>query len=488
MKRKIYKLVILSILSITLFSCSEDHPLEMPQNESLNDQQKLMQETSVLIGKVLIDKEVKNELHRILKEVDEDSKIVSFAYLFGYENDLRKNEVPIYSKNSKNLRANNIFKSALKNELESNPLEYREIERRSGKISLTESLSKSSSSIADNLASLLVLEELQIFYPYDPEYEGDDMSVSEFYTSFDPLDYAKTNVGYRFKVGDDNFSEVKSLDNNFIDNHPVYLIVPIDPCDIPGRPCGFTELLPSIVDPISGDLNPEGSYPWDDNSDPILYPTTTLLTTNVNHKYIPESHIIGSSIPKIKINGTSWMGFGGTHQKLRFYRALADGTVTQNADGSITASPNKYTIKDFRCKRKYINKEKNRKWMNLNGEFDSDWNMSENTQSMAVFSIHHLSSSAEIGLNTKAGFKMEKDSTGKYRLVPHFEASGTLAIKVKTGSAKFRANTELSRRQVLATIIGNGSTGYTVKDNGIEYNRKSIGIVDYYFKHYHTPL
>ena len=41
---------------------------------------------------------------------------------------------------------------------------------------------------------------------------------------------------------------------------------------------------------------------------------------------------------------------------------------------------------------------------------------------------------------------------------------------------------------MLSTITGAGSTGKTYSDGGILYNVKSVGIVDYYYKHWHTDL
>jgi hypothetical protein len=68
------------------------------------------------------------------------------------------------------------------------------------------------------------------------------------------------------------------------------------------------------------------------------------------------------------------------------------------------------------------------------------------------------------------------------------EPTGSTNVKVTSGSSIFRSNSELTRRQVLSTITGAGSTGKTLNDGGIEYNVKSVGIVDYYFKHWYTDL
>jgi hypothetical protein len=492
--KRIFKSAFLIMLSTTIFvSCSEDSETIELQTENLNDKQKLMQETSILLGKMLTNSEVKTALNQKMKEVDEDAEIVSFAYLFEQENGLRKNEISNFNKRKVN--SSNVFKTALQNEFEKNEENYKTIANVLEAKTPKGALARTSATIANDLASLLVSEELQIFYPFDPEYEDDDTSVQEFYVSYDPLNNAQTNTGYKFHVGLTDIDVVDGMSNDFLDDNPVYVIVPIDPCDIPGRPCGFTELQPAPLDP-NNELLPSGNQflinnpggftggntgGTGSNNNNNTVPTTTLLTANTNHNNIPESDIISSYIPRIQINGTSWMGFGGTHQKLRFFRGTTDGAVTQNADGTITATGTKYTIKDFRCKRKYVKRKK--RWLGFDAEFDPDWNMSENTQVMAVFSLHHISATASAELTAKSGFKVEGGE-----IKPHTEASGSVKINFSLGSSKFRSNAEMSRRQILATIVGTGTTGQTINDNGIQYNVKKIGIVDYYFKHYYTDL
>jgi hypothetical protein len=491
--KKIFKSAFLIMLSTTIFvSCSEDSETIDLQTENLNDKQKLMQETSILLGKMLTNSEVKTALNQKMKEVDEDAEIVSFAYLFEQENGLRKNEISNFSKRKVN--SSNVFKTALQNEFEKNEENYKTIANVLETKTPKGALARTSATIADDLASLLVSEELQIFYPFDPEYEDDDTSVQEFYVSYDPLNNAQTNTGFKFHVGLTDIDVVDGMTNDFLDVNPVYVIVPIDPCDIPGRPCGFTELQPAPLDP-NNELLPSGNQflinnpggftggntgGTGSNNNNNTVPTTTLLTANTNHNNIPESDIISSYIPRIRVNGTGYMGFGGTHQKLRFFRGTTDGSVTQNADGTITASSNKYTIKDFRTKRRNVRKER---WLGFDAEFDPDWNMTENTQVMAVFSLHHISASASAELTAKSGFKVEGGE-----IKPHTEASGSVKINFSLGSSKFRANAEMSRRMILATIVGPGTTDKTINDNGVQYNVKRIGIIDYYFKHFYTDL
>jgi hypothetical protein len=56
--------------------------------------------------------------------------------------------------------------------------------------------------------------------------------------------------------------------------------------------------------------------------------------------------------------------------------------------------------------------------------------MSENTQSLAIFSDHHLSFSASATVNVKAGYKLEN---GEFK--PHTEASGSMTSTISVGSS-----------------------------------------------------
>ena len=223
--KKIFKSAFLIMLSTTIFvSCSEDSETIELQTENLNDKQKLMQETSILLGKMLTNSEVKIALNQKMKEVDEDAEIVSFAYLFEQENGLRKNEISNFSKRKVN--SSNVFKTALQNEFEKNEDNYKTIANVLEAKTPKGTQARTSATIANDLASLLVSEELQIFYPFDPEYEDDDTSVEEFYVSYDPLNNAQTNTGYKFHVGLTDIDVVDGMSNDFLDDNPVYVIVP----------------------------------------------------------------------------------------------------------------------------------------------------------------------------------------------------------------------------------------------------------------------
>lgn len=453
-----------SFLSLFLVnSCNETREEQVSQNEkttalSSTKKVKFKKETALLIGRILSNKSVRDEVLGEMKNVSRDAEVVSFGYLLKKENGIRKNEKSkIYARSAKK---SSLFLDALNDELSNNTSDYSTIKE---VIAEKSKAGVASRVPAEQIGDVLTGENLQLYSPYNEINGYSTTAYNTYYTSDEMVDGTPTNSGYYFNGYTETY--IASMNNDLIDSKPSFIISEIDPCDLEGGVCDTVELTVATVPP-----------PID--------ATPILLTYNVNHADISQQDILSSRIPKIKINGTSWMGFGGTHQKLRFFQGSADGgLITQNADGTISGTAYKSQIgSDFRTKRRNV---KNKYWLGFNNVFDADWNQSENSEQIAVFSLHHLTGSASFERTVSAGLKWDPV---KGEFGPTLESTGSLSLKFSTGSAKLRANTELSRRQVLASIVGNGITYKTYNDNGVEYNVKSVGIVDFYFNHLFTDL
>ncbi|MBX9807621.1 MAG: hypothetical protein K2X95_07455 [Flavobacteriaceae bacterium] len=396
-----------------------------------------------------------SEVTKRMTEVSPDGEVVSFAYLLGKDKGLRKNEMA--KTISKEERKNSLFAKALYAEIITNKADYPIIYQMSNKIkaiSKTGRLAEPATPFTD--------ENLQIYSPYNEINGYPEIPVTSYYTSEEMEDGSPTNEGMYFNRGRRTY--IASMDNNFIDANPSFIISTIENCDIVGETCETVELF-------------AGTTP------PPLTTGPTLLTYSVNHNDIPDQDIITTRIPMIKINGTDWMQFGGTHQKFSIFRGGVDSGVTQNADGTVSVAGKGFKIgEDFRTKRKNA-RQKN--WINFDREFDVDWNQSESSHQIVFFSLHHWRGDVEKDFNVKYGYKYNA-VTGVWEGT--IDPTGSTNLTIKQGEALFRSNAELSRRQVLSTIIGPGSTGKTKNDGGVEYNVKSVGIVDYYFKHWYTDL
>jgi len=460
---KIFKTLIFGIFFLVLISsCTKSEDDIENLNSELTEDQQLLRETSLLFGKLISNNEVKKDVLLKMKQIEQDGDMVSFAYLLDEKEKLKKEEVKAIQLQKKSKPTKNIFKNALIEEFENNQELYVSL-RKSLVVNSTIVNKSTPSEIANDLARLLVDKELQIFYPSDGDFEDSNNSVDKFYVSYDPLKDTQTNEGFQFKSNSTNYTIKNNLNNDFIDENPVFIIAPIDDCDLPGRACDFDD-----GDPIA-DLPPYTGGP-------------KLLTYNVNHNLVPEKDIISTRIPAIRVNGTRWMRFGGTHLKLAFHRGSPTGTVAR-VKGGLVADADSYPVKNIRIKRKYLKRKL--RWVTFDAEFDPDWNMSENTQVMAVFSKHHWVGSATTEVEVKSGLKFDA-TTGK--VTPTTEATVTTKVTIKEDHSKYRTRAEMSRRFVLSTITGNGISGKTKSDNGVNYNVKRVDIIDYYMKFWHTDL
>lgn len=470
--KKIQLFVCGTAISFFCISCSNETDYSRQSNETsstvietkLDDSQMVLfkKETSLLVGRLLTNKVVMDEVLLRMSEVSADGELVSFAYLLGKDKGIRKSESEKIA--SQTTRKNSLFAQALKSEIEANKADYPIFNRLTAK--------KKATTVQTRVGidtDPFTDQNLQIYSPYNemkgnPEMKmkgNTKMSYTAYYTSEQVEDGSPTNSGYYFNGVSESY--VSSMSNNLIDTNPSFIVSVIDDCDIVGGVCNTKELFTSALPPP-------------------LTTIATLLTYSVDHSNITEEDIITSRIPSIKIKGNDYMEFGGTHQKLRIYRGTVEGGITQNADGTSSISGLKYQIgTDVRTKRKNVINEN---WVAFDAQFDPDWNQSETTQQLVVFSLHKLSKKAEF--SGKVDYSIKLNEKGELVSTPTATASAT--VKMTEGSAKLRANVELPRRQVLSTITGVGSTGKTQNDEGIEYNVKTVGIIDFYFKHWYTDL
>lgn len=463
MKTKFTKLFAITLTGALLTACTtreEITPVEEPQASAeltITQKQAIKKETALLVGRALRDKTVRDYVINEMKDVSEDGEVVSFSYLTGRDKSLRKNEVEKFKKKKTTAKttSENIFDKAIQQEFERNPKDYKNIN------DLYEA--KKAQSItarvpADDLTGTLI-DGQQLYMPYNETYSASYVPAT-YYTSEEMLDGSPTNSGYYF----DGYVEryISSMDNNFIDSKPTFIVSETDPCDVAGGTCSSIELTAS-----SGNFNPINNTPQ-------------LLISNINHTEVnDENYLLSSKIPRIRINGTSWMGFGGTHQKLVFMRGSYDTqNVSVGTNGIINATGYKEVIGEFRTKRKNA---KYKYWLDFNKNFDTDWRMGENEQALAVFSQHHLAATGSITVSPKVGLKYNFTTN---KIEPTAEATFGVNLQLSFGSTKFRSNASQSRKYNLAYNVGPGLTGKTYNYNGIDWNVKDLGIVEYFYNHY----
>ena len=475
MKGKI-KIGIGVVVSVLVLSCTQetepDYDL-VNNNIELNQEQQLMRETALLVGKTLSDSKVKYEVLESMNQLDTYSALVSFSFLLGNENGLRKTESKALKHNkSIVLKPQSSFKTKLVEVANTN---WSKLPRLSKLVAHSKQNgpnkeAKSNASKEEDLIEFLTQKNLQLYFPYaevNDHFNLKDITHDQTYITYDPLADVTTNEA--FILNDSNASislkSIGQIDDDFVDVNRVFIVSPIDECDLMDTVCEELSITHSATVPNE------------------LLNATIVLTHNVIHNDIEERDLLSTIIPKIRIVGKDWLGFLATHQKLRLYRASADGKITIE-DGAIKVVGNAYPIGSIDIRRKKLITGA---WLDVNWEFDPDWKMSENTQELRVLTEHHFSSDLKITLKASAGLKLIE---GNVSAVP--EATFGIDVSLKKNDHKDRFKSELTRRYVLSTNVGDGLTGLTFSEElnskTIDYNIKTAGNLQYYFKHYFTDL
>jgi hypothetical protein len=148
-----------------------------------------------------------------------------------------------------------------------------------------------------------------------------------------------------------------------------------------------------------------------------------------------------------------------------------DGTVGSSADGAT------YPYDVIRFSKKEVTDEV---WKTVNVQFDPDWDLSENSQQLLLFTELRRNGKAKGTGSAKVGYDFVNQK-------PTAEFTTSVLIEAESDNSVFRTNLELSRPSVLANIIGAGSFGVRTR-NGVDFNVKSVGSLHFYFEHRFTDI
>lgn len=458
-----------------MFSCTyeseQDHNLKKEHLE-LNEDQQLIRETALIVGEVLSNKEVKNEVLNSMIMIDEYNSLISFSYLLGDQSRLMKNEATLISAN-KSLKSpdNSMFKSELLKVANSNksilPHWSKYIEKSISKLEYMNS--KSSSNYAEQLIDLLILKNYQLYFPY-AEVNTKITSKNDqdsYYITYDPLKDVLTNEAFEIDNSSDTLRSIGQIDDDFVDVNQVFIISPIDECDLNSSTCdyeSFTEQKATLNDIVQ---------------------TSTLLTHNVNHFEVKEEDVLSVVMPAFKIVGKDWLGLFAANQKIILYRASADQTP-KVVNGKIDVASSGVPISGkIKIRRRDVLGDG--VWQLVNLIYDDDWNMSENEQKLQIFSKHNFHVKATVNIKTKAGFNLDK---GVIKVDPVVTVESN--IEISEPHAENRFTIPFNRKAYLTTIVGNGITNEfqpTLVDTAmIDFNVKRYGPFKFYLNYYYTDL
>jgi hypothetical protein len=295
---------------------------------------------------------------------------------------------------------------------------------------------------------------LVIHFPYEERFDWNSYQGS-ITTTYDPLIREDWNEGFLFSLTGDGAqgNRVPYVDDAYSVDYATLVVTYLDE--------DFYEMNNTPPVPVL----------------PTPAADAVILDYNVNHTSISQADILFSTIPEVRLTDFGYKGLFGKIIKVRLYRGSSnvkvnfDGTVGASADGST------YSFDLIRFSKQ---EAMERVWKTVNIQFDPDWDMTENSQQFFLFTEHNFTGKAKANASAKVGYDFVTKK-------PTAEFTTSVNLEVESGGSRFRVNSELSRRSVMAYVVGATDHGVRFR-NGIEYNVKSVGHLQYYFEHRFTDI
>jgi hypothetical protein len=414
-------------------------------------------EFSQLLGEVLQHKDARVTLSKHIQQYDDFGDAVSLSTLLGDKQNMPPSELATLSRagNTISLRTGaNPFREALLQHSLERLDAYPFLERGLETFRARPERAQQRVSIQEELMAFFASQGFVIHFPYEERFDWETYSGS-ITTTYDPIIREDWNEGYLFPLtgGTSKGSLVPYVDDEYSIDHATLVVTYLDE--------DFNEMNTAPPVPVL----------------PTPAPDAVILNYNVNHTSISQADILFTTIPEVKLTGKDYIGLFGRIIKVRLYRGSSkvkvnfDGTVAAGVDGdTYRFDLIKFSKDDIKLER----------WKTVNIQFDPDWDMTENSQQFFLFTEHNLTGKAKANAGVKVGYDfIKKEVTA--------EATASVNLEVESESSRFRVNTELSRRSVLAYVVGAGDHGVRTR-NGIDFNVKSVGLLHFYFEHRFTDI
>ena len=458
----------LGLAVLLLGACSQSEMETQTQSEGPSigamAHQPVRAEITQLIGAALSDPAVAQEVYGMMTQLDPAHPAVSLAALWEINTGrLRGEDLSIDASYQKTQPlTSSLFISAANHLLDSDPERF---PRLSAGIKSEGTAQKGS-----YWENLLAEDPLQLYQLHSADKSQSSAKSEALITlTYVPDFDTQSNEAWTWDGPGSIPTSAGMVTNDDLFEEAIWVLGPIDPCDLSGGTCDAVEVFPAGT--ASGGSS--GYLPPPTAAVPLLLPY------NVNHEDVLEEDVLSTVIPMIKLNTRSWLGFGATHQKLSFWRASPDG-VPSISNGVVVPSGKNYAIGKIRFRAQQASMNL---WHPVYLEFDADWNQSENEELLVVFSEHHFSGSASTSAELSAGFDLKEG-----KIIPTPKATVKVGVTIKAGGTKLRGQQVFSRRQVLATIVGPGLSGQETTHGTVSFNVKKVSELDFFFTHYYTDL
>jgi hypothetical protein len=417
-------------------------------------------EFSQLLGEVLQDKEARVTLSTHIQQYDDFGDAVSLAALLGDKQHMPPSELATLSRagNGISLRTGtNLFRETLLHHSLEHLDAYPFLERGLETFRNRPERAQQRVSLQEELITFFASQGLVIHFPYEERFDWENYTGS-ITTTYDPLIREDWNEGYLYSLTSGGISGTEGKRLPYVDDaysldHATLVVTYLDE--------DFNEM--NTTPPV-----PELPTPAAD---------AVILNYNVNHTSISQADILFTSIPEVKMTNKDYKKIFSRYVKVRLFRGSSKVKVSFNGTTSATAEGETFRYDLITFSKDDIDLKR---WKTVNIQFDPDWDLSENSQQLLLFTELRRHGKAKGTANAKVGYDFVNQK-------PTAEFTSSVIVEAELENSLFRTNSELSRPSVLAYIIGATDFGVRTR-NGIDFNVKSVGPLHFYFEHRFTDI
>jgi len=414
-------------------------------------------EFSQLLGEVMQEKEARTALSQLIQQYDDFGDAVSLSALLGDQTSMPPSELARFTTQKNGLAPKNEssqLREAILDHSLANLSQYPFLERSFETFRTQKGDSQIRVSLREDLVAFFASQGLVIHFPYEERFDWNSYQGS-ITTTYDPLIREDWNEGFLFSLTGDGAqgNRVPYVDDAYSVDHATLVVTYLDE--------DFYEM--NNTPPV-----PELPTPAAD---------AVILNYNVNHTSISQADILFTTIPEVKMTNRSYKKIFSRFVKVRLFRGSSKVKVSFNGTTSATAEGETYRYDLIIFSKDDIDLER---WKTVNIQFDPDWDMTENSQQLLLFTELRRHGKAKATASAKVGYDFVNQK-------PTAEFTTSVLIEAESGNSVFQTNSELSRPSVLANIIGPSSFGVRTR-NGIDYHIKNVGLLHFYFEHRFTDI
>jgi hypothetical protein len=414
-------------------------------------------EFSQLLGEVMRDKESRLALSQFIQQYDDFGDAVSLSTLLGDRQTMPPSELASLNREGNTFSertASNPFREALLQHSLERFDAYPFLERAFETFRARPERAQQRVAVQDELIAFFASQGLVIHFPYEERFDWDTYQGAVT-TTYDPLIREDWNEGFLFSLTGEGpqGKRIPYVDDAYSVDHATLVVTYLDE--------DFYEM--NNTPPV-----PELPTPAAD---------AVILNYNVNHTSISQADILFTTIPEVKMTNRSYKKIFSRFVKVRLFRGSSKVKVSFNGTTSATAEGETYRYDLIIFSKDDIDLER---WKTVNIQFDPDWDMTENSQQLLLFTELRRHGKAKATASAKVGYDFVNQK-------PTAEFTTSVLIEAESGNSVFQTNSELSRPSVLANIIGPSSFGVRTR-NGIDYHIKNVGLLHFYFEHRFTDI